>query len=207
MGRTIHVIGNGDMAPLYHLKKREGMKVTCNLPPFPVPDAWCTFMVDFKIMHAITQQQLDVPGEWIIGMRPKIWMDKNPTFYIQRAHQVKEIYTELPKYAANYTDFNCGHMAVYYCLRKLNASDIHLYGFDSVFDFNLRSCSDLYLSSARDPVHSNKLKDNWRPLWYEMFKEYKDVNFTFYHNHSNIKMKPLPNVKIEVGDHKKVKMD
>ena len=41
----------------------------------------------------------------------------------------------------------------------------------------------------------------------EMFKEYKDVNFTFYHNHSNIKMKPLPNVKIEVGDPEKVKMD
>ena len=105
MSKVVHVIGNGDMSSLYHLEKRHGMKLTCNIPPFAVPDAYCTFMVDFKIMNAITQGEVEVPGEWIVGMRPKIWMDKNPTFYIKRAHQIKEFYTHLPKYAKNWKFF------------------------------------------------------------------------------------------------------
>ncbi len=143
MGKVVHVIGNGDAVSIFQNKKREGMKVTCNLPPFPVEDAYCTFMVDFKIMNAITIGELDVPGEWIVGARPKVWMDKHPTFFIKRAHQIKEFYTVLPKYAKNYTDFNCGHMAVHYVCNKLKADEVHMYGFDSIFDFNLRSISDL----------------------------------------------------------------
>ena len=112
MDKIVHVIGNGDMAGLYNLEPKKGLKVTCNIPPFEVPDSYSTFMVDFKIMQAITAGEVEVPGEWILGMRPKVWMDKHPSFYIKRSHQIKEFFTDLPKYAANYTDFNCGHMAV-----------------------------------------------------------------------------------------------
>ena len=40
------------------------------------------------------------------------------------------------KYAKNYTDWNCGHMAVHYACNKLLANEVHMYGFDSIFDFN-----------------------------------------------------------------------
>ena len=59
----------------------------------------------------------------------------NPDYYMKVSKQVKEFYTELPNYAANYTDFNCGHMAAHYSANKLKADEIHLYGFDSIFDF------------------------------------------------------------------------
>ena len=206
MSKVVHVIGNGDMSSLYHLEKRHGMKLTCNIPPFAVPDAYCTFMVDFKIMNAITQGEVEVPGEWIVGMRPKIWMDKNPTFYIKRAHQIKEFYTHLPKYAKNYTDFNCGHMAVHYACNKILATEVHMYGFDSIFDFNLRSSSDFYLSSLRDNTHSNKLKSEWRPLWEHIFNEFSHTQFKLYHNHSNIKINLPKNASVVVGSPKDVKI-
>ena len=39
-----------------------------------------------------------------------------------------------------------------------------------------------------------------------MFKEFENVNFILHHNHPNIKIKELPNVSVEVGDPKQVKM-
>ena len=62
MPRTVHIIGNGDSAVLYHEEPRKGLKLTCNLPPFAVPDAYATCMVDFKMMHTINTGVIDVPG-------------------------------------------------------------------------------------------------------------------------------------------------
>ena len=109
-------------------------------------------------------------------------------------------YTVLPKYANNYTDFNCGHMAVHYVCNKLKAEEVHMYGFDSIFDFNLRSISDLYLSSLRDPTHNNKLKTEWRPIWENMFKEFPKTQFRLYHTHHNIKIKLPENAKTIVEE-------
>ena len=203
MSRVIHIVGNGDHSHLYRVEPRKGLKLTCNLPPFTVPDAYATTIVDFKMMRAITQGEIEVPGFWIVGMRPKIWMEKNPSFYMKRANQVKEFYTVLPKYAKNYTDFNCGHMAVHYVCNKLKADEVHMYGFDSIFDFNLRSISDLYLSSLRDPTHNNKLKTEWRPIWENMFKEFSNTQFRLYHTHHNIKIKLPDNAKTVVEEKKK----
>ena len=136
--KVVHVVGNGDQASLFHKKERVGMKLTCNIPPWPVAGAYGTIMVDFKMMRALHEGSLQIPGDWILGMRPKIWMDQKPTFYLKHSHQVKEFYTVLPKYVANYTDFNCGHMAVHYAANKVKAEEINLYGFDSIFDFNLK---------------------------------------------------------------------
>ena len=196
MPRVVHVLGNGDNAALYQKEPRKGLKLLCNLPPFSVPDAYASCIVDFKFMKAVTEGVLDCPGEWILGMRPKIWMDKHPRFYQQRAHQIKEFYTKLPKYAGNYTNFSCGHMAVYYAAEKLNADRIHMYGFDSIFDFNLRSISDLYLQSDRDNMNNNRLSSNWRPIWTKMWEQFKDKEFVLHHKHDAIKIPHGDNVKI-----------
>ena len=68
--RKVHVIGNGDNARLYLDEPTKGIKVTCNLPPFEVPDAYATFIVDFKMCKAIDEGSVQPPGEWIMGMRP-----------------------------------------------------------------------------------------------------------------------------------------
>jgi len=202
MPRVVHIVGNGDNSTLYHKEQRKGLKLTCNLPPFPVDDAYGTCIVDFKMMRAITAGEVVVPGEWILGMRPKIWMERNPQFYMQVASQVKEFYLKLPKYAPNYTDFNCGHMSVHYACNKFKPDQVHMYGFDSIFDFNLKSCSDFYMPSSRDTQNTGRLAERWRPIWQGLFKEFGNVNFVLHHSHDQMKFKATDNVDVKVYNKK-----
>ena len=81
-----------------------------------------------------------------------------------------------------------------------------MYGFDSLFDFDLRSCTDFYLSSVRDAHNTHRLNGNWRPIWWHMFKEFKDINYKLYYKHDDIKIEPLPdNVEVIVRDPKSVR--
>ena len=194
MAKVAHIIGNGDNASLYTPSK--GVKITCNLPPFEVPDAYTTCMVDFKMMKAIDDGSVIVPGEWILGARPKKWMEMHPSFHMKYARQVKGFYTELPKYAGNYTNFNCGHLATHYTANKLKCDEIHLYGFDSMFDFNLRSTSDLFLFSDRELNNNMRLMNNWRPIWGQLFLEFPETKFVLHHKHANIKFPISKNVEI-----------
>lgn len=198
MSRTVHIIGNGDMAPMY--KPSKGIKLTCNMPPFAINDVYGTVMVDFKMMKALNEGSLRLDSyDWILGMRPKKWMEIQPKFYMRYSQNIKEFYTVLPEYVKNYTDFNCGHMATHYAANKLKANEIHMYGFDSIFDMNLRSVSDLYLFSDRGEGNTFRINSNWRPVWENMFKEFPNTQFVLYHKHNNIKV-PIPeNVRIETS--------
>ena len=95
MTRTAHVIGNGDSASKYSPSK--GFKITCNLPPFAVENVYASCIVDFKMMNAIKEGSVAVPGEWVLGARPKKFMELNPQFNMKYASQVKEYYDVLPK--------------------------------------------------------------------------------------------------------------
>ena len=53
MNKVVHIVGNGDQSSLYLKETRVGMKLTCNIPPWPVPGAYGTIMVDFKMMRAL----------------------------------------------------------------------------------------------------------------------------------------------------------
>jgi len=203
MSRVVHIIGNGDQAGLYKKEPRKGLKLTCNLPPFAIEDAYASCIVDFKMMNAIMKKEIDVPGEWIVGFRPKLWMQKHPGFFMERSPQIKEFFVDLPKYANNYTDFNCGHMATYYAAKKLKADEINLYGFDSLFDFNLRSCTDFFLPSPRDTQNTQRLANNWRPIWQGMFADFSDTKFVLHHIHDKIKFPVSNNVEARVYESKK----
>lgn len=194
MAKVGHVIGNGDNAVMY--KPAKGLKITCNLPPFEIANVYTTCMVDFKMMKAIAEGSVVVPGEWVLGARPKKWCEMRPDFHMRYANQIKGFYLELPKYAGNYTNFNCGHMAVHYTANKLNCDEIHMYGFDSIFDMNLRSSSDLFLNSDRETHNNVRLTGNWRPIWTEIFKEFPNKNFILYHKHKDIKTVVPDNVEI-----------
>jgi len=203
--RVVHVIGNGVMAQLFDHNSK-GLRLCCNLPPFPVQNVFAHCMVDFKMMKAVTEGSVIVPGKWVLGYRPNMWMTKYPDVKLKFSQQIREFFLEKPKYAKNFTDFNCGHMAVYYASHQLKADEIHMYGFDSLFDFDLRSCTDFYLSSPRDGTNTHKLNQNWRPIWWHMFKDFKDINYYLYYKHSDIKIEPLPkNVNVVVRDPKEMK--
>lgn len=196
MTKVVHIIGNGKSATMYNSEERTGTVYTCNLPPFSVPEAKATFMVDFKMMKAITEGSVNVPGQWILGYRPKKWTEMNSGFYIKHATQIKEFYLEKPSYVNNYTDFNCGHVAVHYAAFKLKADEIHMYGFNSIFEADLTSCTDLFLSSDRGVANNVRLNNNWRPIWGNMFKEFSSTKFKIYHNHNKIKVKMPGNVEV-----------
>ena len=202
MPRVVHIVGNGDSAYFYNSEPRKGLKLTCNIPPFPVEGAYGTVMVDFKMMQALTKGELTLPGDWILGYRPKIWMEKKPEWYVRMSTQIKEFYLTLPKYAGNYTNFNCGHMATHYACNKFKPDIVHMWGFDSIFDMNLKSCTDFYLESPRDTNSNVRLNNNWRPIWHGIFNEFKNTEFVMHHFHDQIKAKVGKNVTIEVHSKK-----
>jgi hypothetical protein len=194
MSRTVHVIGNGDNAVLY--KPAKGIKITCNLPPFAVDNVYGTCMVDFKMMAAMNEGSVQVPGDWILGFRPAKYLEINPDLRLRWSTQIKEYYHVLPDYAPSYTDFNCGHMATHYSAYKLKATEIHMYGFDSIFDFSLRSCTDFYLNSDRGDTNNMRLINNWRPIWDGIFDEFSDTQFVLHHKHADLKIARPSNVDI-----------
>ena len=215
MSRTVHVIGNGDSSSLYLKEKRIGLKLTCNQIPFEIPDKWATVMVDFKMMDALTKYHsgdysngLAIPGNWVLGYRPQRWMGDRPNFYMAKAPQIREFYIDLPRYTwdpqkgegkgQGYTNWNCGHMATHYACNRLKADTVHLYGFDSIFDFNMNSFTDLVLSSDRGLMNSQRLSSNWRPIWEKMFLEFPNVNFVFHYHHDKFKVKIQKNVEARV---------
>ncbi|HAW05688.1 MAG TPA: hypothetical protein DCW83_13440 [Saprospirales bacterium] len=195
MSKVAHLIGNGDNASMY--KPAKGIKITCNLPPFTVRNTYATTIVDFKMCKAITEGSVVIPGDWIMGYRPSIWYDKNEgNFKMRFGSQIREFYKVLPEYAKNYTNLNCGHFAAHYIANKIKATEIHLYGFDSLFDMNLRSSTDFVLNSDRGATNNVRLNDNWRPIWQGIFNEFSDTQFVLYHKHNNIKFSVPKNVEI-----------
>ena len=80
----------------------------------------------------------------------------------------------------------------------MKATEVHIYGFDSIFEMDLTSFTDLLLESDRSTQNTVRLNDNWRHVWVGMFNEFKDVTFHLYHNHSDIKFSVPDNVKINV---------
>ena len=194
MPSVAHIIGNGKSAGLYNPSK--GLKIVCNLPPMEVNNVYTTVMVDFKMMKAISTGTVQVLGDWVLGARPKHWMEMRNDFYIHYSKQIKEFYTVLPKYASNYTDFNSGHMATHYTANKLKREEIHMYGFDSMFGFDITSHSDVYLPSPRDNLNTQRLTENWRPIWHGLFREFPKTQFVIHQAKGKSLVKLPDNVEV-----------
>lgn len=194
----MHLIGNGKSASLFDHNSK-GLRFVCNLPPFAIENIYATFMVDWKMQGAIAEGSLQVPGDWILGYRPRVFCDKYPAYFMRHAHHIKDFYTVLPSYVENYTDFNCGHMGCHYISAKLKPDVIHMYGFNSIFDFDLFSCSDLYLYSNREAGNNLRLSNKWRKIWPNIFEEFPNITYKLYGKHNHLKLDRIPsNVEIVV---------
>jgi hypothetical protein len=73
-----------------------------------------------------------------------------------------------------------------------------MFGFNSIFDFDMTSATDFYLESDRGDINNNRLANNWRGIWPQLFKEFPDTEFRLHHKHANVKMECPPNVSIIV---------
>ena len=87
-------------------------------------------------------------------------------------------------------------MATHYTANHLQCEEIHMYGFDSIFDFNLRSCTDMYLNSDKSLSNNNRLANNWRPVWANLFNEFPNTEFIVHHEHKDIKIDLPKNVTV-----------
>ena len=130
-----------------------------------------------------------------------------PSFYLKYSQNIKGFHTYVPPYAQlpghtlseAATNYSCGHMAVDYACRIMKASEIHLYGFDAMFDMNLNSHTDNFLDSNRSALNVHRMASNWRPIWSGFFREFVNVKFVIHHSHSDIKLSLPENVTIEIG--------
>ena len=171
----VNILGNGDNS---HLFKRgtEGKLLVCNMPPFELTneEVHASCMVDYKMMAALHEGSVNLGMyDWILGNRPRRWMEQMPSFYLKYSQNIKGFWTHVPPYAQlpghtlaqAATNYSCGHMAVDYACRQMKATEVHMYGFDSIFAFDITSSTDLYLPSDRDNMNTERLTRNWRPVW------------------------------------------
>ena len=167
--RRVNILGNGDSWPLFE-QGTSGELLVCNMPPIKLKssEVFASCMVDFKMMKTLQEGSIVNPYTWVLGYRPKVHMEKNPTFHMKFAQQIKEFYTILPPYAGEggqgYTNLNCGHFALHYVANKIQPEEIHLWGFDSMMDFDIRSRTDFYLESDRGNMNTQRLSSTWRTL-------------------------------------------
>jgi len=207
----VNVLGNGAHSSLFK-RGTEGKLLVCNMPPvdFDPEEVYASCMVDFKMMSALKDGLVSQLGkyDWILGTRPRKWMEMNPSFYMRYAQNIKGFHKHVPTYAQlrgnslseAATNYSCGHMAVDYACRIIQAKEVHIYGFDSMFDMNLESHTDTILQSDRGPLNTHRLSSNWRPIWSSFFKEFEKVNFFIYHSHDKIKFPIGDNVTIVVEE-------
>lgn len=203
-----NVLGNGDHAYQFE-RGTEGKLLICNMPPYEIPntEVFATCMVDYKMMGALAEGKIQLDMyDWILGTRPRHWMEMNPAFYMKYAQKIKAMHTHVPEYAQLQgqnpnqaaTNYSCGHMAVDYACRVKGATEVHIYGFDSMFDTTLRSYTDLLLESDRSNENTFRLANNWRPVWTGLFAEFDKTEFFLYHSHDRIKFPIGNNVTIKV---------
>lgn len=204
----VNVLGNGNSAGMFQ-RGTEGKLLVCNMPPFEIPrkEVHATCMVDYKMMMALAKGQVKLDMyDWVLGNRPRHWMEMNPSFYMKYSGCIKTFHTHVPKYAQlpgqtpaqAATNYSCGHMAMDYACRQMKATEVHIYGFDSMFETNLDSFTDLMLESDRSSQNTHRLANNWRPIWTNFFKEFSGVNFYLHHTHDRIKFSIPNNVTIKV---------
>ena len=205
----VNVLGNGPSNYMFH-RGTKGKLLVCNMPPFELnrQEVHASCMVDFKMMKALAEGHVRLDMyDWVLGARPRKWMEMQPNFYLKYSPNIRDFHTHIPDYAAlpgqsegqAATNYSCGHMAVDYACRKMGATEVHMYGFDSIFELDLTSSTDLILESDRGTQNTYRLANNWRPIFSMMFQEFKDVQFYIYHRHTNSKVQLPENVTIKIG--------
>ena len=76
----VNVLGNGDWADIFQ-RGTEGKLLVCNMPPMQLTkqEVYASCMVDFKMMAALQEGSVNLGMyDWILGNRPRRWMEQNP---------------------------------------------------------------------------------------------------------------------------------
>ena len=205
MSRVAHVLGNG---PSQHLWFESDMKtgdgknvVSCNIPWKTVPKdrLWATVIGDFKMIRPIAEGEITAHHmPWVLGNRPKLFCDQNPSFYLKYAQNIREFYLYVPPYAKNATDWSAGHLAVHYTAMRLQPGELNMWGFDALFSHDLSSSSDLMIPSDRSATNRHRMKNTWIPIWQNLWAEMENIQFVVHtKNNVDISFQVPDNVRVQ----------
>lgn len=179
--RVLHILGNGPSAKQYTTYNNPGLTIGCNAPPPFVKNLWATCIGDYKMIAAIDKGFLESTDiNFIMGLRPKMYCNEHTSFYMRMAPRIKEFYTEVPSYT-NPHKFSVGHLATHYACTKFEPDIVHMWGFDSMFNTDLRSYTDNFVKSNRDPENQHRMNTNWRSTWQHLFNEFPDIDFIVHY--------------------------
>lgn len=158
--RTVtNVIGNGASNSLY--TPTGDYTIACNVPTHNIP---------YNALSIIDNQ----PITW---MKNNNWRPRTPVFCLPATRDYARKQNIEGDWLAVYERVersNAGIYAVEYSTR--HSSEIHLWGFDSLFSQDLTSQMDnLVPRPSRGPL--NKW---WRPHWQELFKKYNEIEFVIH---------------------------
>jgi len=155
---TFDIIGNGASNRAY---RRSGYTYGCNVP----------------------QHKFKVNALSIIDNQPITWMKNNnwnprvPVYCTAAARDYAKKCNRSGDWFAVYEKrerYNAGLYAVEHCVSR--ATQIHLWGFDSLFSTDVTSQMDAIVPRGkRPPLHTR-----WRPLWQQLFEQNPNVEFVLH---------------------------
>lgn len=148
--KKIDLIGNGNSNCLF--KSHATYVIACNIPQHKFP---------YNSLSIIDNRPLD----W---MKQNSWHPRVPVYCTEEVkHRAKKFNIQGDWFTVykHRNKWNSGHHAV---LHHGNmASEIHLWGFDSLFSKDLTSQCDVIIPRhARPP-----LNNHWHPIWLEIFDQ------------------------------------
>jgi hypothetical protein len=88
-------------------------------------------------------------------------------------------------------------MGLHWICNELKATEVHMYGFDSLFGFDITSTSDMILPSDRENMNTQRLTAKWRPIFKGIFDEFKEqTKFILYHPKGELFITQPENIEI-----------
>ena len=165
-----HILGNGPSIDLY--EPQDGFVIGCNFHQHPVD---LTVLVDCKPFLIYKGKRDLLPNRKIITSK-YAW----PTIVEQKlVDEFEFVYVieQLERYKS------AGHIATEWALKN-KYSEIHLWGFNSIFEDSQETKTDLIVPRSRAQFD---LYIHWRERW----KEFTDYNIIVHNTKEGTKLKDL----------------
>lgn len=165
-----HILGNGPAINLY--EPQDGYIIGCNFQEHPVD---LSIVLDCKPFLLYKGKRDLLPHRRIITS--KYAMSTIEEIKIKDEFEYVQIIEDLELYKSS------GHVAVDWCLEN-NYDEIHLWGFNSIWEDSQETKSDLLIPRSRAQFD---LWYHWRERW----KAYKNYNIIVHNTITGTQLKEL----------------
>lgn len=204
---AIHILGNGPSLRLFDRDSypNSDVFVGCNFSDTELrPDF--TVLIDVRAMKQFTRgdngYDLKIPA--VLSSRAYNYLDKDAGWnkVASGKIEIKDVMPlERDRRIAKRLSMNSGQHATVYSIRKyVDQKEIHLWGIDSFWSYDLESMTD---AIVRPNQKTNRVKPTvtrqWNGYWHKIFTDYSSHDFVIHKpidatiddrftNHSNVRV-------------------